>query len=319
MHFSVSFLVVLLVASVALATPKPRDRVVKDPELSDIEHGGDEDHNKEYDHEAFLGKEEAHKFDELSPEESKERLEKLVKSKIDKDKDGFVTEQELKDWIKYAQSKYIFDDAAKQLESNDVNKDGFVTWDEYRNNTYGFLEDSKDESEHDYKNMVTRDENRFKKADKDTDGKLNSDEFASFLHPENDESMKDIVVDETMEDIDKDKDGYVSLDEYIGDLWPESDRESGKEEPDYIKTEREQFSSFRDLNKDGKMDRDEVRQWILPPEYDHISAEAKHLLQESDSDKDSKLSVREIVEKYDLFVGSQATDFGEALKRHDEF
>ena len=63
-----------------------------------------------------------------------------MKSKIDKDKDGFVTEQELKDWIKYAQSKYIFDDAAKQLESNDVNKDGFVTWDEYRNNTYGFLE-----------------------------------------------------------------------------------------------------------------------------------------------------------------------------------
>lgn len=30
---------------------------------------------------------------------------------------------------------------------------------------------------------------------------------------------------------------------------------------------------------------DEVKQWILPPEYDHISAEAKHLLQESDADK----------------------------------
>ncbi len=41
----------------------------------------------------------------------------------------------------------------------------------------------------------------------------------------------------------------------LGDLWPESDREAGKEEPDYIKTEREQFGSFRDLNKDGKMDR----------------------------------------------------------------
>ena len=64
--------------------------------------------------------------------------------------------------------------------------------------------------------MVTRDENRFKKADKDADGKLNGDEFASFLHPENDDSMKDIVVEETMEDIDKDKDGFVSLEEYIG-------------------------------------------------------------------------------------------------------
>jgi len=127
-----------------------------------------------------------------------------------------------------------------------------------------------------------------------------------------------MVVDETMEDIDKDKDGFLTLEEYIGDLWPEADREKG-EEPDYIKTEREQFGTFRDLNKDGKMDRDEVKQWILPPEYDHISAEAKHLMQESDLDKDSKLSVKEIVEKYDLFVGSQATDFGEALKKHDEF
>ena len=63
-----------------------------------------------------------------------------MKSKIDKDKDGFVTEQELKDWIKYAQSKYIYDDALKQMETNDMNKDGFITWEEYKNNTYGFLE-----------------------------------------------------------------------------------------------------------------------------------------------------------------------------------
>lgn len=31
------------------------------------------------------------------------------------------------------------------------------------------------------------------------------------------------------------------------------------------------------------------------------------------------LTKEEIVQKYDLFVGSQATDFGEALVRHDEF
>ena len=32
------------------------------------------EHNPEYDHEAFLGREEAKTFDELTPEESKERL-----------------------------------------------------------------------------------------------------------------------------------------------------------------------------------------------------------------------------------------------------
>ena len=66
---------IVLLGTVVLATPKPRDRVIKDPDLSDLEHGDDGDHNKEYDHEAFLGKEEAQKYDELTPEQSKERLE----------------------------------------------------------------------------------------------------------------------------------------------------------------------------------------------------------------------------------------------------
>ena len=42
--------------------------------LSDEEHFVEgEEHNPDYDHEAFLG-DEAKEFDELSPEESKERL-----------------------------------------------------------------------------------------------------------------------------------------------------------------------------------------------------------------------------------------------------
>lgn len=49
---------------------------VYDKDLSEEEHfpgDGHEEHNTEYDHEAFLG-EEKKKFDELTPEESKERL-----------------------------------------------------------------------------------------------------------------------------------------------------------------------------------------------------------------------------------------------------
>lgn len=62
-----------------------------------------------------------------------------------------------------------------------------------------------------------------------------------------------------------------------------------------------------------------MKQWIIPPDFDHAEAEAKHLVQESDSDDDGQLTKDEIMAKYDLFVGSQATDFGEALNRHDEF
>ena len=90
-------------------------------------------------------------------------------------------------------------------------------------------------------------------------------------------------------------------------------------EPDWVKTEREAFKNDRDENGDGFMDAEEVKKWILPTDYDHVEAEAKHLIYESDSDGDTQLTKDEILDKYDLFVGSQATDFGEALTRHDEF
>lgn len=81
---------------------------------------------------------------------------------------------------------------------------------------FNFAE-NKDQQDYDYKNMISRDERRFKKADRDGNNLLSKEEFSSFLHPENDEAMKDIVVDETMEDIDKDKDGFLSLEEYVGE------------------------------------------------------------------------------------------------------
>ena len=44
-------------------------------DLSEEEHYGDgHEHNTQYDHEAFLGKEEAKKFDQLSKEDARKRL-----------------------------------------------------------------------------------------------------------------------------------------------------------------------------------------------------------------------------------------------------
>ena len=61
------------------------------------------------------------------------------------------------------------------------------------------------------------------------------------------------------------------------------DRE--EEEPEWVKTEREHFSKWRDLNNDGVMDKEEVRHWIMPDDYDHAQAESKHLIYEADADK----------------------------------
>ena len=64
--------------------------------------------------------------------------------------------------------------------------------------------------------MLYRDERRFKQADKDGKGFLTKEDLTAFLHPEEYDHMKDMVILETIEDIDKDKDGKISLQEYIG-------------------------------------------------------------------------------------------------------
>lgn len=61
---------------------------------------------------------------------------------MDKNGDGAVTEEELKEWIQFTQNKYIWEDAEKQMKQNDLDKDGQITWDEYKKSTYGFMDDS---------------------------------------------------------------------------------------------------------------------------------------------------------------------------------
>ncbi|KAF5888374.1 reticulocalbin-1-like, partial [Clarias magur] len=283
--------VVCVCALLCVVDLKPtvrKDRIHHEAELSRKPH--EEKHadrqSLQFDHEAFLGKEEAKTFDQLSPEESRDRLSKIV-DRIDSDTDGFITADELKFWIKRVQKRYVYENVAKLWRDYDLNKDDAIAWDEYKQATYGYYlanpEEFADSSDQfSFKKMLPRDERRFKAADLNGDERAERDEFTAFLHPEEFEHMRDIVVLETLEDIDKNGDGYVDEDEYIADMFAHED---GGPEPDWVRTERDQFSDFRDLNKDGKMDVEEIRHWILPQDYDHAQAEARHLLYESDADK----------------------------------
>lgn len=64
----------LFTSSVIGGIAKPEEKRVVDNDLSHAQHFQNEQHNAQYDHEAFLGEDQAKTFDQLAPEESRRRL-----------------------------------------------------------------------------------------------------------------------------------------------------------------------------------------------------------------------------------------------------
>jgi len=293
-------------------------RILSGQPLSDKVHvEGDGDY--EYDHEAFLGEDDAEYFDSLTPEESQRRLG-VICDRIDLDKDGFINQEELRRWIRFVQEQEILEDTEKQWQDkigeNLANKTT-ISWDEYKNHVFGFIEEGKPEQGYNFRPMMDRDDRRWKKADKDSDGQLNKIEFQSFLHPEDYPHMVDIVVLETLEDMDTDGDGAISEQEYIADIYK---GQPGEEtEPEWVASERIVYKEERDQDKDGYLTFEEVRSWIVPEDFDHADTESKYLMSRADTDGNELLSKEEVMEQYDVFVGSSATKYGDILARHDEF
>ena len=89
----------------------------------------------DYDHEAFLG-DEAHEFDDLSPEESQRRLAIIV-DKIDTNSDGYVSVEELRNWIKFTQNRYVSEDVEKQWSIHKPESKETINWVKQRKGLWG--------------------------------------------------------------------------------------------------------------------------------------------------------------------------------------
>ncbi|XP_053275996.1 calumenin-A isoform X2 [Pleuronectes platessa] len=309
----IRLLLICFVSCVVLGSseqPEKKSGVIEKEPLSHLEdqHDHDHEHLHDHEHEALLEPDGARSFNQLAPEESIAQLAILV-DRIDVDKDDFISEDELKTWIQNVQRNYTNGQVEDRWSDFDTDEDGLISWDEYKNVTYGiYMNDPLTKEDVNVPQML-QEERRFRAADTDADMKLHKQEFNAFLHPENFHHMRDVVVQETIDDFDKNGDGFIDLNEFMG---------NDDNDPEQMEKQRRDFLEIQDANKDEKLDKQELMQLIFPPNYNVAGSEAKQLLKESDTNKDGKLTKTEILDKHELFVESQVTNYGEAVVPHDE-
>lgn len=61
------------------------------------------------------------------------------------------------------------------------------------------------------------------------------------------------------------------------------------------------FTTNFDKDKNGNLDKEEMRSWLFPDD-DFSIEEPKTLIKEADEDKDGKLTMDEIMKNYKVFI-----------------
>ena len=73
------------------------------------------------------------------------------------------------------------------------------------------------------------------------------------------------------------------------------------------------FDDDLDKDKDGSLNDAEIIAWAIPDNNEVATDEVNHLFAGADEDIDGLLAASEIIKNHDLFVGSEATDYGKHL------
>jgi hypothetical protein len=105
---------------------------------------------------------------------------------------------------------------------------------------------------------------------------------------------------------DADGNGELSFQEYVGARGEGKDKE-------WIISEKERFDNDLDKNEDNSLGTEEILAWIIPSNEEIATDEVDHLFSGADEDGDEQLSFEEVISNHDLFVGSEATDYGDHL------
>merc|ERR1711990_40947 len=260
---------------------------------------------------------------DLEDEELQARLRKLV-ARMDRNRDGYIDNEELTTWTLVSLYNIAGQDSHDDFSFVDENGNDSISWSETSIEAYDIDPEDKaaikeeletnTDSFREYNKMYNRDRARFDAADIDKDGKLTEGEFLLFKNPLKDENVKQVVIDEALKAVDSNGDGQIDLQEYLND-WHEPPNTN---DDDFIELETDRFNDEYDRNKDGFLIGDELLFWLSPDNTEIAIDEAEHLIDMCDEDEDERLTPDEIVENHDLWVDSDATEYGAQLRHYDE-
>ncbi|GAA0150874.1 calmodulin-related [Lithospermum erythrorhizon] len=252
--------------------------------------------------------------------------------KIDLDpRDGFVSESELTQWNLAQSLTEVVHRTEREMAIHDKNKDGFVSYAEYEPRRAKSSDNNTSEYESGWWH-----EDHFNASDADGDGLLNFTEFKDFLHTGDTTNPKLLLwlCQEEIRETDTNKDGKVDFKEFFNgvyDLLRNYDEEDHhtSHQNDHV-GELPAKKLFDQLDKDGDGYLSDVDLLIIigklhPSEHFFAKQQAYYSMQQADTDKDGRLTFKEMVENpYAFYTSIYNVDDDEdyddeGYEYHDEF
>ena len=234
------------------------------------------------------------KFERVSKKKTKAKLKKVIK-RMDTNKDGKVTKEELVAWLKKVVFKGAVLEAKKKgkIGPSDLNKDGKMSWDELYEEMKAA---NRQASAADFQRQVDLDKVKFRNADKNNDGFLDKKEYRFWISPDYFEGMEEYQIAKHVHEFDMNNDKQVSKNEYMQTV------DGSKLSKEAVEGERKRFAAL-DTNHDGLVSSEEIAPESLKYAVSSvINDHADKMIKKGDTNGDGVLTKKEILKNYQFFT-----------------